>query len=85
MSITKKNHFLFKGESKMSVSKLKNYVKKHGVAKTSVALGYKDTGAVKNMIARKKISETKKDDVKRLVERVVCVLEKGETIKPADA
>ena len=67
----------------MSLSRLKSYIKKNGVAKTAVALGYSDTGAIRNWIYRKDIPKSKRDDVKKLANRTVCVLEKGETIKPA--
>lgn len=50
----------------MSISTLKKCIKNHGKAATSVALKLKDTNAVTNWVARKKIPEKYKDDVKKL-------------------
>lgn len=69
----------------MSLRKLNSYIKKNGKAKTAVALGLKETSAINNWIARKSIPKEKRDNVRDLENKSVCVLEKGETIKPADA
>jgi hypothetical protein len=69
----------------MSLRTLNGYIKKHGKAKTAVALGLTETSAINNWIARKSIPKERRDNVRALKEKVVCVLEKGETIKPADA
>jgi len=50
----------------MSIRTLKSCIKKHGKAKTAVALGLKETNAINNWIARKEIPENQKQSVKDL-------------------
>lgn len=65
----------------MSLRKLNSYIKKHGKAKTAVALGLKETNAINNWIARKNIPATQKENVKALSTKAVFVQDtKNETI-----
>ena len=50
----------------MSIRTLKACIKKHGKAKTAVALGLKETKAISNWVARNEIPEFHKDNVKKL-------------------
>lgn len=65
----------------MSLRKLNSYVKKHGKAKTAVALGLKETNAISNWQKRKEIPEARKEAVKSLPEVQVVVVSKTETAK----
>jgi len=57
----------------MSLRNLNSYIKKHGKAKTAVALGLKETNAINNWIARKSIPATYKEAVKKISHKTVIV------------
>lgn len=70
------------GVNQMSVAKLKSYIKKHGKAKTAVALNLKETNAINNWIARNAIPESHKENVKNLkFKKVVIVDDNAPVIK----
>jgi len=50
----------------MSIRKLESYIKKHGKAKTAVALRLKETAAINNWLQRRYIPKDKKAAVRNL-------------------
>lgn len=50
----------------MSLQTLGKCIKKHGKAKTAVALGLKETSAINNWLSRKSIPVNQKENVKNL-------------------
>jgi len=60
----KKN--IIKPAPKNLMNALNKFVKENGTAKTAVALGYKETSAIKNWIKRNDIPVAKRKEVKLL-------------------
>lgn len=50
----------------MSIARLKSCIKKHGKAKTAVALGLRETNAISNWVSRKQIPLNHLEKVKNL-------------------